>query len=93
MAWVENTKLSKIYPLLRKKPWSIRVRLNRARALGDVVLFTLLLNSTLRLCDLFRLRIAMPVARAITGNDITAMRLAINLRVKFGGCENTHRSV
>jgi hypothetical protein len=54
--WNKGMLIGQKKPLEPKHVWSIRVRLEIARSLRDLVIFNLAIDSKLRACDLVKLR-------------------------------------
>ena len=55
--WNKGTLVGQKRPLLPKRVWSIRVRLEMSGSARDLALFNLGIDSKLRACDLVRLRV------------------------------------
>jgi len=54
--WNKGLLVGQKKPLEPKHVWSIRVRLEIARSMRDLVIFNLAIDSKLRACDLVKLR-------------------------------------
>jgi hypothetical protein len=55
--WNKGLLVGQKKPLEPKHVWSIRVRLEIARSMRDLVIFNLAIDSKLRACDLVKLRL------------------------------------
>jgi integrase len=55
--WNKGKLTGQKQPLKLKDIWAIRIRLQRANYIRDLVLFNLAIDSKLRVCDLVRLRL------------------------------------
>ncbi|WP_296768138.1 hypothetical protein [Thiobacillus sp.] len=55
-AWNKGKLVGQKPPLKPKEIWAIRIHLQNARAVRDLAMFNLAIDSKLRGCDLVRLR-------------------------------------
>src|ERR1700724_4679769 len=91
--WNKGLLIGQKKPLEPKHVWSIRVRLEIARARRDLVIFNLAIDSKLRACDLVKLRIDDICSGAKVQHRATIVQKKTGRPVQFEITEQSKNSV
>lgn len=92
-AWNKGRLIGQKRPLLPKQVWAIRAGLELAENLRDLALFNLAVDSTLRGCDLVRLRVSDLVVGGSVRGRVSVIQSKTGRPVQFEVSENTRGSV
>lgn len=91
--WNHGRIIGQKRPLLPKHVWAIRVRLEIAKALRDLALFNLAIDSKLRGCDLVRLKVADIFAAGAVKERTSILQSKTSVPVRFEITEGTRHSL
>src|ERR1700730_18035398 len=91
--WNKGLLIGQKNPLEPKHVWSIRVRLEIARARRDLVIFNLAIDSKLRACDLVKLRLDDICSGAKVRHRATIVQKKTGRPVQFEITEQSRSSV
>jgi hypothetical protein len=92
-SWNKGRILGQKRPLLPKQVWAIRVRLELAGGLRDLVLFNLAIDSKLRGCDLVRLKVSDLPFGSVVRERITITQSKTGHPVQFEVGDPTRKAI
>ena len=91
--WNKGLLVGQKKPLEPKHVWSIRVRLEIARSMRDLVIFNLAIDSKLRACDLVKLRLDDICSGTSVRRRATIVQKKTGRPVQFEISEQSRNSV
>jgi integrase len=91
--WNKGLLVGQKKPLEPKHVWSIRVRLEIARSMRDLVIFNLAIDSKLRACDLVKLRLDDVCSGLTVRHRATIVQKKTGRPVQFEITEQSRNSV
>lgn len=92
-AWNKGKLLGQKRPLLPRQVWSIRIRLEMSRAIRDLALFNLAIDSKLRASDLVRLKVEDVSSGGLAKERGTIIQQKTKRPVQFEITEVTRQSL
>ena len=92
-AWNKGRLVGQKRPLYPKHVWAIRVRLEIAKAVRDLALFNLAIDSKLRGCDLVRLKVTDVYAAGRVKERASVLQSKTQKPVRFEITEATRKTI
>jgi hypothetical protein len=93
VAWNKGRVVGQKRPLLPRRVWSIRVRLEMAENTRDLALFNMAVDSKLRRCDLVALRVRDVFAAGHVKDRASMVQSKTGKPVRFEITETTRQSL